>query len=79
MHSIITGRVTKVNPRFASVAILCVGNTTLKEEFKGIIRLQEVRSAEIDKVEMYKCFRPGDIVKAEVVLCSSTKILFQLN
>jgi hypothetical protein len=26
-----------------------------------------VRATEIDKIEIYKCFRPGDIIKAEVI------------
>ncbi len=30
-------------------------------------RLQDVRATELDKVEIYKSFRPGDIVTAEVV------------
>ena len=29
-------------------------------------RAQDVRAAEIDKVEIAACFRPGDIVRAEV-------------
>jgi exosome complex RNA-binding protein Csl4 len=28
---------------------------------------QDVRATEIDKVDMSKCFRPGDIVKAKVI------------
>jgi exosome complex RNA-binding protein Csl4 len=28
---------------------------------------QDVRATEIDKVDMTKCFRPGDIVKAKVI------------
>ncbi len=30
-------------------------------------RLQDVRATEIDKVVLYDCFRPGDIVRAEVL------------
>ena len=30
-------------------------------------RLQDVRATEIDKVVIYDCFRPGDIVRAEVL------------
>ena len=29
-------------------------------------RVQDVRLTEIDKVELHCCFRPGDLVKAEV-------------
>jgi exosome complex RNA-binding protein Csl4 len=28
---------------------------------------QDVRSTEVDRVEMSKCFRPGDIVRARIV------------
>jgi exosome complex component CSL4 len=30
-------------------------------------RQQDVRATEIDKVDMYTSFRPGDIIRAEVV------------
>jgi len=30
-------------------------------------RLQDVLATEVDKVVMYDCFRPGDVVRAEVV------------
>ena len=28
---------------------------------------EDVRATEVDKVEIDKCFRPGDVVRAEVV------------
>ncbi len=34
--------------------------------FSGLIRCEDVRQYEIDKVEIYKSFRPGDIVRAVV-------------
>lgn len=55
------------NPRFCKVAILGVESTSLKETFKGTIRKEDVRATEKDKVEMYKSFRPGDIVLARVL------------
>ncbi|KAL6047682.1 Exosome complex component CSL4, variant 3 [Balamuthia mandrillaris] len=36
--SVVTAKVIRVNPRFASVDILCVGSKALKETFRGIIR-----------------------------------------
>jgi exosome complex component CSL4 len=57
-----------VNPRFATVLILCVAEKVLSEPFQGIIRAADVRQTQVDQVEMYKCFRPGDIIRAEVVL-----------
>eukprot|EP00898_Chlorokybus_atmophyticus_P005386 jgi/Chlat1/5849/Chrsp4S06234 len=59
--------VLRVTPRLATAAILCVGADPTDEAFSGIIRVQDVRATEIDKVDMYSCFRPGDIVRAEVV------------
>ena len=32
-----------------------------------ICRKDDVRATEKDKVEMYKCFRPGDIIMARVI------------
>lgn len=37
------------------------------ETFRGIIRSQDVRSTDRDKVVMIDCFKPGDIVKAQVI------------
>ncbi|GAB5590879.1 hypothetical protein Unana1_05779 [Umbelopsis nana] len=65
--SIITGKITKVNPRFASVSINVVDSTPCKEDFQGVIRVQDVRATERDKVKIYTSFRPGDIIRAEVI------------
>eukprot|EP00771_Trimastix_marina_P002089 gnl/Trimastix_PCT/3201.p1 GENE.gnl/Trimastix_PCT/3201~~gnl/Trimastix_PCT/3201.p1 ORF type:complete len:192 (+),score=23.51 gnl/Trimastix_PCT/3201:64-639(+) len=70
---IVMARITKISPRFASVRILCVGNRVLKEEFAGVIRKEDVRATEIDKVEIYKSFRPGDVVLAEVISLSDSR------
>lgn len=37
------------------------------EAFRGVIRSQDVRSTDRDKVRIIDCFRPGDIVRAEVL------------
>lgn len=63
----VTGRVLKVTPRGAHVEILICDGVPLVEVFKGTIRQQDVRQTEVDKVEIYRCFRPGDIVAAEVI------------
>lgn len=63
----VTTKVTTVTPRAAHVEILVVDGRPLKELFKGTIRQQDVRRTEIDKVEIYKCFSPGDVVLAEVL------------
>eukprot|EP01132_Coremiostelium_polycephalum_P000535 gene535-674_t len=65
--SIVTVKVLRINPKLANCSILCVGTKALKETFNGIIRVQDVRATEIDKVEIYKSFRPGDIVLAQII------------
>jgi hypothetical protein len=32
-----------------------------------MIRMQDVRMVEKDKVKLFNCFRPGDIVKAKII------------
>ncbi|KAL6989012.1 hypothetical protein U1Q18_014764 [Sarracenia purpurea var. burkii] len=65
--SIVIARVTKVMARMASADIMCVGPKSVQEKFTGIIRQQDVRATEIDKVDMHSSFHPGDIVRALVL------------
>ncbi|KAJ2844488.1 hypothetical protein IWW36_005168 [Coemansia brasiliensis] len=60
-------RVIRMNPRAASVAIMMVGSTPCQEDFMGTIRHQDIRSTEKDSVQMINSFRPGDVVRAEVI------------
>lgn len=41
--------------------------TDVGEAFRGVIRSQDVRSTDRDKVKIAECFRPGDIVRAVVL------------
>jgi exosome complex component CSL4 len=67
VNSTVLCRVTRINPRQATVAILVVGETVLDGEWQGVIRVQDVRATEKDKVKVFESFRPGDIVRAVVV------------
>ena len=60
-------RILSTTPRFCKAAILSVNGIALKDIFRGMIRREDVRATEIDKVEMYKSYRPGDIVLAKVL------------
>ena len=64
--TVVICRVTATNPRHCKVTIVGVGDVSLKDSFRGMIRKEDVRAMEKDKVEIYKCFRPGDIVRAKV-------------
>ncbi|KFV09525.1 Exosome complex component CSL4, partial [Pterocles gutturalis] len=65
--AVVTCKVCSINSRFAKVHILYVGSTPLKSTFRGTIRGEDIGATEKDKVEVYKSFRPGDIVLAKVV------------
>ncbi|KAL0633513.1 exosome 3'-_5 exonuclease subunit ski4 (Csl4) [Maublancomyces gigas] len=65
--SMVLARVTRINPRQATVEIFVVGDTVSNDEFQGIIRQQDVRATEKDKVRIFSSFRPGDIVRAQVI------------
>lgn len=84
----IIGKVIRVNPRFATVAILVVNDLPCREEFQGIIRSvslqvhnsililfrsQDVRATEKDKVKIYTSFRPGDTIRAQVISLGDMK------
>lgn len=64
---IVTLKILSVNPRFAKANIMCVRDVVLSDPFRGQIRKEDVKAVEKDRVEMYKSFRPGDIVLARVI------------
>lgn len=64
---IVTAIVTLVNQRFCKCSIKCVGDIVLTRPYRGILRKEDVRAIDKDRLEMYKCYRPGDIILARVV------------
>lgn len=64
---IITARITVINQRFAKCFITCIGDVILNRVYRGLLRKEDVRATEKDRVEMYKSFRPGDVILARVV------------
>merc|ERR1719272_1509559 len=65
--SVVTAKVTSINKRFAKADILLVGSDATKNTFRGMIRIQDVRAVDKDKVELFKCYRPGDVVMARII------------
>ena len=63
IESIIIGTIIRINPRQATMNIQVVDGIVCNEDFQGIIRVQDVRATEKDKIQIYKSFRPGDVVK----------------
>lgn len=67
VNDIVLARITRINPRQANAVILVVGEAPVKDEYQGVIRVQDIRMFEKDKVKVYTSFRPGDIVRAQVI------------
>eukprot|EP00729_Bicosta_minor_P005811 gene5811-16939_t len=65
--SVVTAKVTSINKRFAKADILLVDSKATKITFRGMIRIQDVRAVDKDKVELFKSFRPGDVVMARII------------
>ncbi|EGN98923.1 hypothetical protein SERLA73DRAFT_181651 [Serpula lacrymans var. lacrymans S7.3] len=67
--SIVLGTVIRLSPLQAIVAITVVDGVPLPtgDEYTGVIRTQDVRGTEKDKVKIGDCFRGGDVVKGLVI------------
>jgi exosome complex component CSL4 len=79
VNDIILGRITRTNPRQATLDILALGPTgtvVLREPFSGIIRQQDIRATEIDKVKVSESFRVGDVVRGLVVSLGDERSYF---
>lgn len=73
---IVTAKVTRINPRLASLDVLCIGDAPLDSTFTGSIRKQDVRATEVDTVTIADSFRPGDLVLAEVLSLGDSRSYF---
>ena len=56
-----------VNPRMVQCVILCVGASVLVRPYRGILKKEDIKATEKDRVDPYKCYRPGDVILARVV------------
>jgi exosome complex component CSL4 len=65
--SVVLSRVLSVSPRWATCEVVCVNGAAVDQPFSGIIRQQDVRATEVDKVVLQECFRPGDVVRCSVL------------
>ncbi|KDQ63620.1 hypothetical protein JAAARDRAFT_119467 [Jaapia argillacea MUCL 33604] len=68
-NSVVLGAITRLTPTQAVLSITVVDGVPLPvgEEFTGVIRVQDVRATEKDKVKIGDCFRGGDVVKGLVI------------
>jgi exosome complex component CSL4 len=47
--------------------VLIEGHDLPSTKFPAILRSQDIRSFETDSVEVYSSYRPGDIVRAQII------------
>lgn len=62
VNDTIIGKVHSISARAVQVDIMCDNDLPLKSAYSGILRKENIRDFEIDKIEIYECYRPGDIV-----------------
>lgn len=72
----VLARVARVTPRLASVDILCVDGCAAERPFSGVIRQQDVRATDVDRVVMHDCFRAGDVVRAAVLSLGDSRAYY---
>ena len=58
------------------MSIFAVSDTALLLPFPAIIRKEDVRSDDVDRVEMHTSFVPGDILKARVISLGDARSFF---
>ena len=67
--SVIIGKVTRISFNIVSVSILMFdgGIPLTSKGYSGQIRKENIVAKEIDTLKIEDCFKPGDIIKAEIV------------
>jgi len=65
--SVVICRVNCITSRFAKCSLISVDGVSAPDSFKGMIRKEDIRATEKDKVEVHKSFQPRDIVVAKVI------------
>ncbi|KAH7728193.1 3'-5' exoribonuclease CSL4 [Aphelenchoides avenae] len=76
---IVTARVEAISLKFAKCSIICVEDTLLNHEFNSTLRKEDIRATEKDKIELYKCVQPGDIILARVLGFGDAQTAFLLS
>ncbi|MCJ1431279.1 exosome 3'-_5 exonuclease subunit ski4 (Csl4) [Xylographa pallens] len=67
VNDIVLARVTRLQSRQVTVAILVVGDTVCADAFAGVVRREDVRGWEVDRVVLGEGFRVGDVLRGVVI------------
>lgn len=65
--STVLGKVTRCMIKQINVAILIVDDRVCADEWSGVVRREDVRATEKEKVAIGESFRVGDLIRGEVV------------
>lgn len=77
VNAIVLARVTRLQQRQVNVFILVVDDIVCADAFVGVVRKEDVRGWEVDKVKIEEMFRVGDTVRAVVVRISLELSVFR--
>ncbi|KAK7601410.1 hypothetical protein V9T40_008851 [Parthenolecanium corni] len=64
---IVTAKVMVLNQRYCKCLIKCIGDVVLSRPYRAILRKEDIRATDKDRIDVYKCYRPGDIILARVL------------
>jgi exosome complex component CSL4 len=64
---VVVCKVVRISQKHVFLDILQVRGKDVVEKFSGLIRNSDIRSSDIDALEVHRCFRPRDIVRAKVL------------
>lgn len=64
---IVTCKVLSINSLLAKCQICCIEDNVLKLPFKATLRKEDIAADNKDIIEVYKCFRPRDMILARVI------------
>ncbi|XP_067940699.1 exosome complex component CSL4-like [Watersipora subatra] len=64
---LVTCRIAQATPRFCKADIIAVEDNIFEIPFRGLLRREDIKATEKDKIETHKCFRPGDVVLCRVI------------
>ncbi|ORY15251.1 hypothetical protein BCR34DRAFT_183012 [Clohesyomyces aquaticus] len=67
VEAIVLARVTRLGARFATVEILVINDAVCRETFQGLVRREDVRATEKDRVRIEEVFRVGDLLRGVVI------------
>ena len=75
---VVTGRVVRLSTHQAFVKVLAVGDTPLRtgQQPSAVVRREDIRLTETDSLVVHECFRPGDIIEAQVISLGDARQYF---